>query len=395
MLTLGGVRCPRPGRAAPADGRTAATAQEPHGDACRAFARERLMQRDVTFVVKEMDRNGVFLGDIFVGKGGSAASSGGNSAPKRSFALDLLGAGCATLDKRALERLPAHEASGLEKAQASACDTRKGMWGLPGAADAHAAEAAAVEAAAAPRAVAAVPCTAADIVDGGSLWIHRSGADGKAKLAEVEKAMAALTVGAKSSAPVGASQCRKGAKVAALFAADKQYYRAKILELLGSARDKARVLFLDYGNTATVNVADLRPLDGPAAATAPLAELAALAFLRPASVASDAGHAGARALSAAVMGKAGLVAHVYGTGTGGELLVVLKVGTGGTSVNEDLAKAGHCRVAKTHLRTLAPRVTGGAEAAKGLVDAQVVARKQRLGMWRFGDVPDSDDEEGY
>ena len=56
---------------------------------------------------------------------------------------------------------------------------------------------------------------------------------------------------------------------------------------------------------------------------------------------------------------------------------------------------GLARVSKRADRLASKLAPGASNLVADLKEAQEVARKGRLGMWRYGDVADSDDEYGF
>lgn len=228
----------------------------------------------------------------------------------------------------------------------------------------------------------------------------------------------------------------------------KNRYRARVEEKLPN-NGGYRVLFIDYGNRAAVPADKLRTLDGAHTAIPPQAKEAALAFLRAPAVGDDYGQEAGQAFAALAWGKA-LKARVLAR-EGAVLVVSLTAeggsGGGGKTVNQEMAEqvggeaaqptrcifirhgAEACMpmltpIIETHTHTWTdpsspPTTTHTHEHAQGLArvskradrlasklapgatnlvadlkEAQEVARKGRLGMWRYGDVADSDDE-GY
>ena len=175
----------------------------------------------------------------------------------------------------------------------------------------------------------------------------------------------------------------------------------------------------------------VRTLDGSYTVTPPQAKEAVLAFLRAPGLKEDYGEESAVAFSRLAFDQK-LKARVFGK-EGGALLVALYDGEGSkVSLNQKLVEEGLARVSKradrvvgyvlssfslslypptpptsslpnqdqptNHPPTYTTNRRLGVPAATSLVDemkeAQEVARKGRLGMWRWGDVADSDDE-GY
>jgi staphylococcal nuclease domain-containing protein 1 len=189
--------------------------------------------------------------------------------------------------------------------------------------------------------------------------------------------------------------------VAALFddGTGKMWYRAKIVERAGPG--KVAVLFLDHGNVATVPVAThLRPLDmslGPDKIP-PVAKEAVLALTLARSLDYDEGIEAGRTLQKLAWGK-DLTCTVYAPDEKGRMAVALVDPVTGESINKELITDGLARVPKQNvIDDMVRRMIDGKpllDLAAALSEAQEGARRSRRGMWRYGDIPDDDDDDVF
>lgn len=212
-----------------------------------------------------------------------------------------------------------------------------------------------------------------EIVDGSHFYAQVAGDAAVTALAEKLKALCK----ANSAGPF---EPKAGMTVCAQFTQDDEWYRAKITARTGT---DYTVFFIDYGNTDVVKIGRLKPLDptlgpkemSPQALECKLAYLVAL----PATDGGD-GEAAAAALWSECGGKV-LTARVEERE--GETLHVI-LSTGGVNVNDEMVSAGLVRVTKEWV----PK-RGMALVAK-MRESQDKARKERAGMWRYGDIDDDD-----
>lgn len=188
-----------------------------------------------------------------------------------------------------------------------------------------------------------------------------------------------------------------GKVVAALFndGSGNLWYRAKILEKKGAM---AKVLFIDYGNISTVSVAThLRPLDVqldvdriPATAKECI-----LALVKVRGLDDDEGIEAARFLQQSSWGGE-MTARIF-CETEGKLEILLYSSSSSNSINEQMVEAGLARVMKKKeyygLMNKLVNPDGLMDFAGDLSAAEETARKSRIGMWRYGDVGDDDDDE--
>jgi staphylococcal nuclease domain-containing protein 1 len=367
------VRCPQP---TPPVGKQGAKAAEPFGDASKRHARYLLLQRNVEIVCTGVTPGGVITGQLFFGQG----------AERRDYSIELVGAGLATVDARKIEYGEAPRQ--LVDAQSAAQANKVGIWSIEQVSKEEKK----------PRSLEKSKdelktVRISEIRAGNHFFFHVVGDD---SVRVMDESMKLFT---KNNGTSGAPcDVKVGKVVAALFddGTGKSWYRAKIIER--KPGNKASVLFLDHGNVSTVSVAtNLRPLDvslgtdriPPAAREATLA----LTVTRP--VEDDEGVEAAQILQDLAWGK-DLTARIHATDDTGKLVVTLLTNGGGSSVNEELIAAGFARVAKPSvIEALVSRMVDGQSVIKLAADlnvAQESARKSRVGIWRYGDIGDEDDE---
>ena len=187
--------------------------------------------------------------------------------------------------------------------------------------------------------------------------------------------------------------------VAALFddGTGKRWYRAKIIEK--KTRGKATVLFVDYGNIAVVPTAThLRPLDTALDVTriAPIAKEAQLSLIQVRSLDDDDGVDAARMLSSLAWGKK-MEVHIH-CQIDGKAFVTLTDPTddSNASVNEQLVSSGLAlKAKKVDVDAMMAKMIDSNSIVKLSADisaAQDSARKNRTGMWRYGDIGEEDEE---
>ncbi len=159
----------------------------------------------------------------------------------------------------------------------------------------------------------------------------------------------------------------------------------------------------------------MRPLEGVAASYGPFAREASLALLRVSPLTDDIGVDAAETLSEAAWGRP-LLATVFGKDAEGRLLVDLVDAESNLSMAQELVGTGLARVARSEAKrirrragiTAAPRTAAFDEASRSaaaagdkemahlieLETAQAEAKENRAGMWKYGDIGDSDLEDG-
>ena len=154
------------------------------------------------------------------------------------------------------------------------------------------------------------------------------------------------------------------------------------------------VLHVDVGSRAVATVMGMRPLEPPFSTYAPLAHEASLALLRVPPLEKEYGDDAAEMLSALTWGKP-LLATVHGSDAATRSdLVELVDAESNTNVGLELVHAGFARVSSLEAKRVRRRA-GGAEEAylRQLEETQASAKKDRVGMWCYGDIGDSDTDE--
>jgi len=355
-----GIRCPQCAR------RDTGSAGEPFGDEALAFARNLCFQRDVDIEVETADKNGTFLGALFL-------------PDKRSYSVLLLEAGLA----RPVQPMADRSAYGAELAAAARTAREAGLklWENYSAEEEEAARAAAEEL----RLQEAEPTpddekqvvklVLTEIIDGATFYAHVAGDTAVTALQErLAKSCA------RDTEPY---EPRAGQYCCAKFSQDDEWYRAKVTSRTG---DEFKVFFIDYGNTDTVSKARIKPLDttlGPKELSPQAVECKlALCFASPANDGGD-GEEAAIALSEAAWGKTA-VARVEDRM--GDALIVTLLDDAKQNITESLVGQGLVRVVKVADKRLKPL------HAK-LKEKEAAAKSARMGMWRFGDIDEDDDDE--
>ncbi|CAM9568749.1 unnamed protein product, partial [Phaeothamnion confervicola] len=332
LFSIAGIRCPQTAGPPPRPGMGGGGGRpaEPLAEEARLFSREHLMQRAVEVEIQDMDKVGMALGSVFVGQGDG----------RHNYAADLLQAGLARSDERALERMSGDQSLALRTAEQGAKLRRAGIWALEDpAADAAAAAAAAAFVESEPKLV-----KLSEIVDGSHFFVQPAGG---AALREVEESMRQLmtAVGARG-APM---EARRGTLCAALFddGTGPAWYRARVDGVAPGGGGGVRVTYVDHGNTATVPATSLQPLDRgffrvPEQATECTLALAAVPVLD-----AEYGRDAAVALSELAWGKE-LSMRVLGRGERGVASVALHEAgdPDGPTVNEALVREGLARLSK-------------------------------------------------
>lgn len=228
-----------------------------------------------------------------------------------------------------------------------------------------------------------------EIKSGNNFFVHIVGDEA---VDVIDKSMKIFTAThGKSGAPC---DVKVGKTVAALFN-DGLWYRAKILE---KKVGKVKVLFIDYGNTSTVSIAThLRPLDVqldtdriPATA-----KECVLVLTKTRSLEDDEGIEAARFLQQSSWGTEMRV-RIFCENEG-KLEIALYKPNSANSINEEMIADGLARVMKKKeyfgLLNKVVNADGLMDFAGDLNAAEETARKSRIGMWRYGDVGDDDEEE--
>jgi staphylococcal nuclease domain-containing protein 1 len=385
------IRCPQPSpppgakSGASSSGRPA----EPFGDEAKCYSKFNLLQRSVEIDCQNVTNSGIVTGSLYTGFG----------PQRKDYAVELVGAGLCTLDQRRVDfgEVPSY----LMDAQTAAQNNKAGIWSV--AQPQTEAATSTASSTTTKRGLSEVKTTTirlSEIRSGNHFFFQ---VVGDTASSTVEEGMKEFT--SKYGTDTG-SPCdvKINKVVAALFddGTGKAWYRAKIVERKGPGR--VAVLFIDHGNVATVSVAThLRPLDDALGVDkiAPVATEASLAFVTTRSLSTDEGMEAARMLQSLCWGH-DLKAQLLAPDESGKLAVILFQPTtdsseSSTTVNSELISAGLARAPKPYsVKQLQTKLSDPNVAVKLAADLQVdqeTAHRSRVGMWRYGDPGDSDEED--
>ncbi|KAF2454189.1 hypothetical protein BDY21DRAFT_291735 [Lineolata rhizophorae] len=380
-FVLSGIRAPR-------SARNPNEKSEPFGQEALDFANRRCLQRDVEIDVEDLDKVGGFIGTLYVNR--------------ESFAKLLVEEGLASVHAHSAEK--SGNATELFAAEQRAKDAHKGLWhDWDPAMDAEDGDAAAGPDAgqvAGANGTADGAAAASDAprkkdyrdvyvthVDPESLHLKvQLVGSGTSALVELTSAFRKFHLGSGSAL---SGPPKAGDLVAAKFSEDGEWYRARVRRNDREAK-RADVVYIDYGNAENIPWDRLRPLGDtkrfglealrPQAVDA---ELAFLQFPQNAEYRAEAVDFVARAAA-----DRQLVANVEATSAEGALVVTLfdpKESEGAEqSVNAEVVGEGLAMFPRK-LRAW-EKTTGAREVLQGLRKKEEEARRERRGMWEYGDL---------
>jgi staphylococcal nuclease domain-containing protein 1 len=370
------IRCPQP---SPSLGsKQPGKAAEPFGDSAKFHARLNVLQRQVEVVCSGVTNSGIILGSMYTGFG----------TQRTDYTIELLGAGFATVDQRKIDYNEAPKS--LVEAQGIAKANKVGLWSL------EQTKMDTVVKTTEKFTEAAVKGRLSDIRSGSHFFYHIVGDEA---LSAIDESMTEFTKNNGTSG--GPCDVKVGKVVAALFddGTGKKWYRGKIVERKGTVT--ADVLFVDYGNVATVPVAThLRPLDMSLGIdrVPPVAREAVLALITTRSVDSDYGIDAARMFQSLCWGK-DIMIQTFAPDDNGKMAVSVSVEGSDETINAQLISEGLARASKSAaIEALTSRMAVASsnvvvQLGADLNVAEEVARRSRSGMWRYGDIGDEDPDE--
>lgn len=338
--------------------------EEPFGQESLDFVKNRLFQRDVEIEVSNVDKGGNFLGTLFLNR--------------KNFQVQILEAGLGKVIRPAAER----SVYGTEffAAEELAKEKLRKLW-KDYDAEAEAAARAARQAARAEEHAQQqnreiIQVTVTEILGGGAFYVQ--------KLADevvLTELMATLNAVPPSEPTAEFTQSlKKGSAAVAKFAADDKWYRVTVSDLSDDGSE-AKIQYVDYGNVDFVPTSSLHPVPESVKAVPAQAVQCVLAFLKVPGQYEDFGEEAGMYLRDLVWGK-NLTANVEAR-DGDELHLSLGDPQSKDLVNVAMVKAGFA--------TLKRRPLGYNPALISLCKTQQeVARKNRNGMWVYGDVPDDE-----
>ncbi|KAK0195497.1 hypothetical protein F5146DRAFT_1100977 [Armillaria mellea] len=365
-LVLGGIRAPRTAR-------NASEKSEPSGAEAFEFATRKYMQRDVEFEVDTIDKSGGFIGSLYLNKTENAA-------------ITLVREGLATVHSFSAETLP--WARQLYDAEAEAKAAKRNLWKDYD-------EAAEQEAEAVPEddGSGALKTQYQDVIvsdirtrNGFGFSVQILSSEGIASLRELMRDFSAYH---QTAAAVPAGFVPKGGDLVSAKFSDGSWYRAKIRRA-SPIKKEAEVTFIDYGNQDTVSFANIRPLDARFRNLPGQAHEARLSFVKLVDPNSDYHTEAVDRFRALCEGRK-LIANV--DQQEGPLLHLRLIDPSDPAsaqdpllcINADLLRDGlatidrKCRYLHSYPQLL-----------KKLQTSVQEAKRERLGMFEFGDVEEDE-----
>lgn len=374
-FVLGGIRAPRSARGPQDTG-------EPFGQEAHDFAVKRCMQRDAEIDVHDTDKQGGFIGDIYINR--------------ESFAKTLVEAGLASVHHYSAEK--SGNANELLAAEKKAKEARRGLWhdwdpsqeaaedgddyvetngGVNGASNGDA----------------PIPKRMVDYKDvnvtyidpaTGRLKVQIKG-DGQVNLQSLMNEFKSFHISPTNSQALK-DPPRAGDIVSAKFTEDGVWYRARVRR---NDREKktSEVVYIDYGNSEHQPWSALRPLDqakfGPQRlkGQAVDAALTCVQFNNSPEYLKESVYW----LEDYTIGR-DLVANIDFNDTKENVMYVTLMGTQSKNpldtINADIVSAGLAMVP----RKLRPFERAAPDHLADMKKREAVAKDQKLGIWEYGDL---------
>lgn len=374
-FVLGGIRAPRSARGPQDTG-------EPFGQEAHDFAVKRCMQRDAEIDVHDTDKQGGFIGDIYINR--------------ESFAKTLVEAGLASVHHYSAEK--SGNANELLAAEKKAKEARRGLWH-----DWDPSQEAAEDgddyvetnggANGAGNGDAPIPKRMVDYKDvnvtyidpaTGRLKVQIKG-DGQVNLQSLMNEFKSFHISPSNSQALK-DPPRAGDIVSAKFTEDGVWYRARVRR---NDREKktSEVVYIDYGNSEHQPWSALRPLDqakfGPQRlkGQAVDAALTCVQFNNSPEYLKESVYW----LEDYTIGR-DLVANIDFNDTKENVMYVTLMGTQSKNpldtINADIVSAGLAMVP----RKLRPFERAAPDHLADMKKREAVAKDQKLGIWEYGDL---------
>ncbi|KAF8893956.1 hypothetical protein BD779DRAFT_1504456 [Infundibulicybe gibba] len=367
LNVLSGIRAPRTAR-------NASEKSEAYGTESLEFASRRYMQRDIEFEVDTIDKSGGFIGSLYFNK-------------TENVAIALVKEGLASVHSFSADSLP--WARQLYDAEAEAKAAKSNIWSDYDEEAERAAEAQPVESETGPLKSEYLDVIVSDVRtnNGFSFSVQILNTEG---IASLEKLMREFSVHHQSpTANLPGFTPRGGELVSAKFS-DGAWYRAKIRRA-SPIKKEAEVVFIDYGNQDTVAFSNIRPLDPKFRSLPGQAQEARLSFIKLVGPESDY-HQEAVDRFRALCENRKLVANI--DHREGPLLHLRLMDPADPAaaddpyacINADLLRDGVAAIDRKGCKYLAsyPQVV------KKLQTSVAAAKRDRLGMFEFGDVEEDE-----
>ncbi|CAG8535934.1 16494_t:CDS:10 [Racocetra fulgida] len=353
-FVLSGIRCPRPGRS-PAD------KSEPFAVEALEFATRKVLQRDVEIEVENVDKVGGFIGSLWLNK-------------TENFAILLLQEGLATIHSFSADQSPYSRE--LYAAEQIAKDEKKNVDDAVTADEAEARKE-------------YVDVVVSEIISGGHFYVQ---VVNDSNIRSLEKMMSEFGFYHKSTTAISnVDKIKAGQIVSAQFTEDDQWYRARIRKNIPE-KESVEVVYIDYGNSETIPLSRIRSIPDNFKQLPPHACEAVLSFLKVPDREADYGgeayerlrdFVGSKQLVANIDHRDNNVLHLT-------LYDPAQSESSDASINAEMVRDGLALVNnklgynKKYLNMV-----------KKLLEVQEQAKKDRVGMFEYGDVTADDDERDY
>ncbi|RXK36714.1 staphylococcal nuclease domain-containing protein 1 [Tremella mesenterica] len=357
-FVLAGIRAPRAAR-------SNTEKSEPYGLESQKHS-SKYMQRDAEIVFDSTDKQGGFIGTMFVGG--------------INVAVDLVREGLATVHTHSAEQLPGGRE--LIAAEEEAKAASKNIWSDLATQEAQ------------PTADDGLGALAPEYLDVYVSAVRDSDPFGFSvqvldppSVSALEKLMSDFSLHHRSptsASPAGFTP-KLGDLVSAKFTEDDQWYRAKV-KRVSVMRKEALLQFIDYGNEETLPFTRIRPLDTKFKGLPGQARDARLSFVKLPAKDKDYGPEAYRRFGRLTEGKK-LVANIdHREGSLLHLRLIDPTDPNSaedplTCLNADLVREGLASIDKS-----CRYLSAYPQIVKKLQDAVEGAKADRLGMFEYGDV---------
>ncbi|RDB25021.1 Nuclease domain-containing protein 1 [Hypsizygus marmoreus] len=365
-LVLSGIRAPRSARNPSEKG-------EPYGTEAAEFASRRCMQRDVEFEVDTIDKSGGFIGSLYLNK--------------ENIAIALVKEGLATVHAFSAEGLS--WARQLYDAEAEAKKARRNIWSNYDEDVEKAAEVEVDSSETGPLKPEYLDVIISDVRtrNGFAFSVQILNTEG---IASLDKLMRDFSIHHQSPVAPPPGFVPKGGDLVSAKFSDGAWYRAKIRRA-SPIKKEAEVTFIDYGNQDTVAFSNIRPLDPRFCSLPGQAHEARLSFVKLVGPESEY-HQEAidrfrqlcegRKLIANIDHKEGSLLHLRLIDPENPIAANDPL----ACINADLVSEGLASVDRKNCKYLAsyPQII------KKLQESVLAAKRDRLGMFEFGDVEEDE-----
>ncbi|KIY49308.1 transcription factor [Fistulina hepatica ATCC 64428] len=364
-LVLGGIRAPRTAR-------NPSEKIEPFGQEAYDFSVRHYMQRDIEFEVDMTDKSGGFIGALYVNKA-------------ENVAVTLLREGLASVHSYSADNLP--YGRDLYEAEAAAKKARLNIWQDYD-------EAEEVAAVALPDDNEPLNTEYIDVIvsdirpkNDFTFSVQILNTEG---IASLEKLMREFTLHHQGTVATPNGFIPKGGDLVSAKFSDGAWYRAKVRRASPVKRE-AEVTFIDYGNQDTVSFANIRPLDAKFRSLPGQAHDARLSFIKLVGPESEY-HAEAVDRFRSLCEGRKLVANVDHR-EGSWLHLRLIDTTDPATQNDPLAcvNADLLREGVASIDRKCRYLSSYPALMKKLQTSVAAAKRDRLGMFEFGDVEEDED----